>query len=291
VERYREAIGPSQLAAMNRFDISVVLDPEKNTLSGRVEMSVRNSSGATLPDMVLRLWPNAMVKGERRMKLMDVAFRHQRMEFSEESDSIVRVKLPAPVRPGERFEVEARFTSWIPAISGDQMNLYAQAVEQLFQMLSDKEAKPESADYGIFATDGTVFNLGGFYPVPATLGRGGWEADESNGIGDFSYGPPSNYFVAIKTPADFVVAAPGRELKKSQTGMTVTRYMVAAAARDFVIEASRSFKTASDSAEGVEITAFYTGSNEEGAQRMLKVAKDTLIFYSRKFGPYPYREF
>jgi aminopeptidase N len=289
---YRNLIGVQALTDLDRFDIHLHVDPGALSLSGRVTMNVRNTSGATLREAVLRLWPNAMGKPGRRMQLEEVKSKGAQAAFDYKTDSTVGVTLPSPSRPGERIELSVRYSASIPAIPGEQLNLYAQAVEQLFSMLSGGGGrKPMTADYGVFASDGRVINLGGFYPVPATLGRGGWEVGEDMGLGDFSYGQPANYFVTVNLPRGYSMASTGKVLKTHEAGGRDVHFVVAGAVRDFAIEVAGRFETLRAAVGGTEVTAYFLQEDAEAGKRLLSVARDSLLFFSKKFGPYPYREF
>ena len=289
--RVTKMLGVNRITDLNRFDISVKLNPDRNELEGLVDMSIRNTSSVTLNDIILRLWPNTMGESGRRMEIVSARAGNTDVRFSHLSDSTVRVALPSAVRPGDKIQIKINFAAAIPVISGDNLNMFALEVEQMFKMLSGSKSKPASSDYGVFATDGKVWNLGGFYPVPGNLGPSGWDVEGGNGIGDFSFGPPANYFVLIKVPADFKVISTGRTISRETSGGYVMHFVVAGASRDFVIEAGKKYETIKTNVDGTEVTAHYLTGDSKSGKHMMDVARDSFLFFNKKFGPYPYTEF
>jgi hypothetical protein len=287
---YKALFGVSSISELNRVDIAVDIDPRWNGIRGTVKLSIRNASHTTLSEFVLRLWPNSAGAG-RVMTISEVRTKSGPKKFEWKSDSVVSVSLEKKAPPGDFMYIEADFSAAVPELGEEQTNLYAQAIEQMFKMLSGGGGKPASTDYGVFASGHGIMNLGGFYPAPAYLGTGGWETDESNGMGDFSYGPPSNYFVSITTPPGYKAATPGRVFKSVDTDDgRLRQYVIACGVRDFVIELSSKFATKTDSYDGVTITAYHLPADAKAGARVLRVAKDAFTFYSKKFGAYPYAE-
>ena len=279
------------ITALDRFDIFVKVDPVGRTMRGNVQITMKNNSLTTLRDVNLKLWPNSFnPSGDSPMSVTGASAGSDILTVKMHSKSTAIVSLPRNCRPGESFSVNVEFDAVIPPIEDDQKNLSAQAVEQLLGMLTGKQNRPGQADYGVFGAGSNVINLGGFYPTPATLGKSGWEMEPEGGIGDFSYGLPSNYFVSVMVPDGYKVVAPGRKIKSLSKDGWETNLFVGAAMRDYVIEIGKRFTAERAFVGETTITAWFSPDDRARGLKMLQVAKDSFTYYSQKFGPYPWME-
>jgi hypothetical protein len=130
------------LATAVSYRIDAALDPGAQRLSGAMRATVRNDTGAPLPDVLFWLWPNRL--GEPPPGLDDVSFYwvYPRSfnagwmrvhEVSVEGGAartavldhekagkrtLLRVALPRPLAPGGRVEIALRFEVGIPSRYG-----------------------------------------------------------------------------------------------------------------------------------------------------------------------------
>jgi hypothetical protein len=164
------AVAPRARAAPDHtLALEVTLDPELGPLTGRARMQLHNTSTETLTSLPLWLYPNHLA--ERLPALTDITFHWlypglfspagmeigdvrvdgQPVSFTvEDTDAgprtLARVALPEPLPPGGTVALEVAFETLLPRRLGG------------------------------FGCDGPRCRLmGGFYPMPAHLGAGGWD--------------------------------------------------------------------------------------------------------------------
>jgi hypothetical protein len=159
----------ARAAPDNSLAVDVTLDPDRGPLFGRVKMQLHNTSTSYLSSVPLWLYPNHLA--QRPAALGDVNFHWMYpglfspsgMEIGdlsvegrpatytlEDTDAgahtLARVALAEPLPPGGTLALEVAFEVVLPR------------------------------RFGGFGCDGLRCRLmGGFYPMPAHLGPGGWE--------------------------------------------------------------------------------------------------------------------
>jgi hypothetical protein len=149
--------------------LNVTLDPQRGLISGRAYLRLTNVSATKLPSVPLWLYPNHLAERPEAlgdvnfhwlypglfspagMEIGDVRVDGATVPFSLEDTeagarTLARATLAAPLQPGETLTLEVAFETRLPR------------------------------RLGAFGCDGQRCRLmGGFYPMPAHLGAGGWE--------------------------------------------------------------------------------------------------------------------
>jgi hypothetical protein len=140
---------------------------------------------------------------------------------------------------------------------------------------------PSNGRYG--ATDG-VLVLGDWYPSLAVLDNGQWLRHQYTPIGDAFFADVADYDVTLNVPANAVVASGAGAMSRTE-GKWVLR---AENVRDVAFGVSSRFQTVSRKVENVAITVYYFGERAEAARTALDIADQSLRWYVKKLGPYPF---
>ena len=230
------AVAPRARAADNGATLNVTLEPDAGRLFGRAWLTVRNTSGETLPSVPLWLYPNhlatrpaalgdvnfhwlypglfspaGMEVGDARVNGAPVPFALEDTDAG--ARTLARVTLPEPLRPGGTVTVEIAFETKVPR------------------------------RFGAFGCDGPRCRLmGGFYPTPAHLGAGGWE---------LAAAPDRvNARVTLRAPADLALVVDGDLLpRRADEAVTVASDDVPYA----TIVTERALRASSFDAAGVHV--------------------------------------
>lgn len=140
-----------------------------------------------------------------------------------------------------------------------------------------------------------VFSAVHWYPVVAVYNEEEKKWNEVPYSKDFEtdYFESSNYEVNLNVPKDFNVGITGIETEKIEGD----RKIVSAKAentREFVFFASKDYKKASKTKDGVTVNIHYLSENEKKDKLMdeyIDEAFNAIEFFGKKFGKYPYKEF
>lgn len=182
--------------------------------------------------------------------------------FDESDDTLLKVKLPATIEPGQSIELLLQFTGVIPAIQGR---------------------------FGQFKG---VTNLWNWYPMLAVFDQQGWDAPPFVAWHQPWLIEAADYDVSLTLPAGEDVAS-GAAIVSTEpvaNGWKCVR-LKATALRDLAIVASRCFEVQEAEVEGVSIRVLGLAEHRSYTRLALKTAIECFQTYTRWFGPYPYRTF
>jgi hypothetical protein len=288
------------------YRISATLDPSKHVVSGEQQLTWRNRSAVPVRSVYVHLYMNAF-EGEGSSFFTEqrrrgegfrsgvgtgdgewghialrsvsqggakVTWRFVQPDGGPATDhTVARLDLPEAVAPGASTTLDMAFTTKLPRVIArtgyfDSFHLVA----QWFPKIAVLELPGERG---------------------ATAPR--WNAHEFHMESEF-YADFGSYDVSLTVPKGYTVGATG-ELQGApveKKGMLTHRY-VQHDVHDFAWTADkRSARPLVETWTGpgsptVTVQVLYPAEYEASAKPAMKAAKDSLAYFSRKLGPYPYR--
>jgi hypothetical protein len=296
-----EATAPSPRNA--NYQIEARLDVRQHIITGREWLTWRNITGAPASELRYHLYYNAFRNSRSTwLRERTLAGRLQRplasipddewgwtdvttvkligmdaaqpVELSDrrfvapddgnaDDRTVMAVRLPKPVAPGETINVYLEWTAQVPRT---------------------------------FARTGAIGNfffLGQWFPKVGVLEDSGWNCHQFHAGTEFfsDYGV---YDVKLTVPKGWVVGATGieRETRENGDGTTLHRF-VQEDVHDFAWTTSPSYvvKTAKFEQAGlppVEMRLLLQPEHEDQADRHFDATRAALRYYGQWFGPYPY---
>ncbi|MBS1152995.1 MAG: Aminopeptidase, partial [Myxococcaceae bacterium] len=195
--------------------------------------------------------------------------------------TLYRVKLDPAAEKGAGAVIEVRLVAKVPPAMGNSDSLSA-----------SKLTDAKGHDYGAFSAAPEIISLAGMLPGVAALNDQGEPSPGPTGIGDLGDFELANWLVNVTVPSAWVVVAPGQPLGDVPEPGGKTRYTWAiAAARDFVLFATRGYETSTAKVDDITVESRYLAADKEAGKRVLKYAVDSLAEYQKRLGPYPYTTF
>jgi hypothetical protein len=320
------AAGPRDAPRIADYDITVRLDPEAKILNGRLRLSWRNPSTDSIPDLWFHLYLNAFrdrestfwreSRGQLRdlpmpengwgsievtaLRVADGADLLPSLTFEAPDDgnrrdrTLARVRLPQPVAPGGRVDLDIAFTAALP------------------------KAYARTGYAGDYFLVGQWFPKIAVYEPAGVRGRaaGGWSVHQFHADSEF-YADFGHYRVAITLPRRFVVGATGVRTGRVDHGDgTTTHTYEQGGVHDFAwtasprfVEITRRFEAAAEvSAQDyrdaaarlslpiealrladVEVRLLMQPDHLPQAERYLRAAMRAIAAFGLAYGPYPYR--
>ncbi|MER6397952.1 M1 family metallopeptidase [Kitasatospora sp. NPDC001603] len=259
-ERSAEPAGTPAAAA---YTVALTGDSSGARWTGHERVSFTNVSAQPLPEVHLRLWGNA--HGGCPAPAVTVTRLVGGTAATLSADcTVLRVALPAPLRPGGRHSI------------GFDLELRA----------------PELADKaGRFGRHGAYSHFGNALPVLAVRDADGWHLDPFTDTGESFYALAADFTVVLDHPAALGVPASGSSADgPGAAGRTVTT-ATARQVRDFAWSAGPFERSSAVSAGGVRVAVHaVAGVGAADARTMLDVAVSALDTHARAFGGYPYAE-
>jgi len=279
------------------YRIQVRLQPEKNALAGRETVTWLNDSAVPVPELQFHLYLNAF-KNNRSTFMKESGGTHRgfkvdakdwgyitltslrvkegedltsRMEFIQPDDgnpddqTVMRIPLPAPVGPQQKVALEIEFEAKLPRVF---------------------------ARSGFFDD---FYMVGQWFPKLGVNQDGFWNCHQYHENSEFfaDYGV---FEVEITVPKGYVVGATGERIKEraNEDGtLSYTHYQedvhdfAWTACPDFV-EFRERFSL-EDPPVDTEMILLVHRQHLKQKPRFLDSLKKGLEFYSRNYGPYPYK--
>lgn len=285
------------------YHIDTTLDPDSRVIKGTQTLTWTHPGKKTVNELYFHLYPNAFASmdttfmkesgGKLRndtmpadgfgsmtltaMKTTDGLSLMHRIQYVQPDDgntkdkTLMKVRLPRPVKPGESITLTMQFEVQLPKIF----------------------ARMGTA--GNFVMAGQWFPKIAVYEPVGTRGRTseGWDLHQYHGNSEF-YSDFGIYSVRIHVPKNYTVAATGFPVQNSQikNGEKIYQFY-ADDVHDFAWAASPDFIVAEEpfsSAEvpGVRIKLYLDPAHKDLKERYFYAAKAALKYFSKWYGKYPY---
>ncbi len=288
------------------YDIDVTLDPVKHTLDGKQKLTWRNRSAVPVQSVYLHLYLNAFESSgstfysERKTRnfsfrsdvgVEDGDWGHIELTSTKQGDTpatwqfvqpdggpttdhtVVRLDLPQAVPPGESTLLNIDFKAQLPRVVA------------------------RTGYFGSFHLVGQWFPKIAVLELPGERGATAprWNAHEMHLHSEF-YADYGNFDVKMTVPADYTVGATGEEQGEAVVkGNQKTYRYVQGDVHDFAWTAdNRTAKVLEGTYNGpgsptVKVKVLFPPEYESNAAPVLKATIDSLAYFSRTLGAYPYK--
>lgn len=286
-----------------RMDID--FDVAKHRYNGRQQLTYFNNSPDTLHRVFYHLYLNAFQPGSmmdlRSRNILDpdsrvaariAALKPDEIGYQkiisltldgtatkwEVAGTILEVKLPRPILPGEKAVLAMQFEAQVP---------------------------PQIRRNGRNNREGIDYSMAQWFPKICAYDRHGWHADDY--VGREFYGVFGDFDVRISIDARYVVAATGvlqnpndighgyssGETKPARVGEKLNWHFKAEKVNDFVWAADPDYKhTVLTRKDGVVLRCFYQpGEATEAWDKLLSIMDRAFDYINARFGQYPYPEY
>jgi hypothetical protein len=98
-----------------------------------------------------------------------------------------------------------------------------------------------------------------------------------------------NTDITVSTDADQILVATGTKVAENvSAGRRIARFVSPKASLDFITIQSARYAVKSVDAGGIKVSVYYEPKHPWNVDRMLSVMRESLNYYQKNFGPYPY---
>ncbi len=253
----------AQLIGASAYRLEWQIADDLVHVTGQQAVRYTNLEDAALDEIRFRLLPNTL-GGTMLVSSVSVDGESAAPEYALE-DSLMRVPLAAPLRPGESAVIQIDFVVIVPT--------------------------ELESNYGILASTEGVLALAHAYPMIAVYDDEGWNAEIPPDSGDVTYADAGFYLVRVTAPADLVLVASGREVARETDNGRQTVTFAAGPARDFFLAASAAYVVLTETVGEYTFRSYAPADAHDGAQLALETAVRAIADFGRRYAPYPYTEF
>ena len=246
----------SSSSARTRYALSVHFDYMSHHLSVEQVATYVNSSSQDLAELLFVVESN---RQPNVFRLTGLAWAGGQAVAGYALDgALLRVPLPASLRPGQAVTLSLSYELSLPA-----------------------QASP-------FGYTPRQTNLGDWYPfVPPYTADRGWLIHEPGAIGEHLVYDVADYQVEIVLagPMTGIEIAAGGVMSRTDHG--VLCYQLPAA-RSFAWSASHEYRVLTEQAGATTVVAYVLPEHQVAGEAMLQAVASALAIYSERFVPYPY---
>ncbi|WP_323137536.1 M1 family metallopeptidase [Dyella subtropica] len=289
------------------YRIDAELDAAKHAVTGKQQMTWRNRSDRAVRSIYLHLYLNAFKnEGSTFFSERSVLTAHGRSRGAavlkkgqwgwidltrvQQGDTPLKWSFVHPDGGPKTDETVVRVDLAQPVAAGDTLTLDIDFLSQLPRVV---ERTGWWGDFNLVAQ---------WFPKIAVLELPGergatevrWNAHELHFNSEF-YADFGNYDVRLTVPADYTVGAVGEQQGEPvQAGGKTTYHFIQGDVHDFAWVAAKGYRTLDGSYTGpgspkVAVRVIYPPEYVASAQPVLKASIDSLDYFSRTLGAYPYR--
>ena len=245
-----------------KYDMHITLDTEKNTVYGYENVTIKNTGKDPLNKIGLRYFATAMTPDSKIKSVSEAGSSIELpLSLAVENTAVYADIASNPLKSNEERTFRVDFMTVIPEAS-DRFGFQRQ-------------------------DNGKMFILTFWAPQLAMLENGEWNETPYYAEGESTYNQMSNYFVELKAPKDYVIAASGDQ----ETDGTVTK-IIAENVREMAIMASNYVEKETKTIDGVKVNIYR--DNVKGHQKRISVMLDAAVeaigLYNKQIGKYIYGE-
>lgn len=264
---------------LDEITIEALLNPDKNRLDVSQTMTIENRWEKELDYVVLRTYANAFFLQETSPaateELFDLCYPQGfspggltflQVEadgktldyfYEDEGKTLMNLPLEKALKPGQKVVIKLNYQVAIPQCA-----------------------------YRFGYSQGS-YQLGNVFPTLGVYEQGAWRKDEYSPIGDPFYSHCANYQVTLQVPKGYQAAASGYGVKREKGNLWEYEYSTPAM-RDFTLVINKNFLKKEEMVAGTLVSVSVQNSNY--AKKMLKYAKQALLFLEEAYGQYPYQQ-
>ena len=252
----------NKLANAPRYFIDIDISDEVNLINGILEVTYTNQTNSVLEDIYFRLIPNL---GGQFLNVMDVHINGNAISsVLEKQNTALRVPLPQSLMPNEDIHITMSFSLQVP--------------------------KEMGGNYGLFIYQEDILALDSFFPIIPAASETGWQIVDLPPNADMIYTEAAFFTVSVSAPRNLVLVTSGVEVDaKEENGRQVNTY-VGGPQRDFYIAASPRFSKISMQIGETMVNSYFPEENREIGEKILMNTSKALIYFSERYGYYPYTE-
>jgi aminopeptidase N len=260
------------------YNLQVRLEADNKKIETTEKVILKNNYKVNLNELVFHLYADSYNSADTKpsigktskklteiergdIKINSLKINNENVTYTEDNQ-LLKVSLKNELKPGEEIALDIEFSLKIPR-GYDRLGYYNEqySITNWYPILS------------VFDENTLKWDEAPFYPV-----------------GESNYSECSDYKLEITVPKGMVVATTGIKTSEIKENSSDKLSFDAENIRDFMFFMSKDYKLVSKEVDGVKVNSYYL-KEESTAKRMLNLGSESLQFYNKTFGKYPYPEY
>ncbi|MBI3602364.1 MAG: BamA/TamA family outer membrane protein [Candidatus Omnitrophica bacterium] len=269
-----------------RYQIQATLDTALKTITATQRVTFTNNTSQPMSDVYFHVYSNRQYTPLERSFMLRYAsyfkvdppphftenhFKISRLQvdaldasfsFEGKDQTLLRIPLKTPLAAGASTTVAMDFTLTVPH------------------------------SFGRFGWYQDIMALARWYPILSVWGPQGWDQSPFYPFHRPFFSDASLYTVDVTVPAANTVIHSGDLINETIDGNNKKLHIeTPKPIREFAMAISPSYHAYEADKDGITFKAYYLDGNIDHAKLAVKDAQDLMAYYTKRFGPYPYRTF
>jgi aminopeptidase N len=262
----------------NLYKMDLAFNTDDKIVKGKQIVNIKNRYNTSLKELVFHLYPDSYNSAETKPSIGGTAKTLRKDEIGDikidslkvngedskytEDNQVLKFSLSKELKPGEDLEIAMDFTLKIPR-GRDRLSY-----------------------------QNNQYSLTNWYPILSIYDEktGLWDETPFHPVGESNYSDSSDYKVSITVPRGMGVVTTGVKTSQAEEKSMDKLTFEASNNRDFVLFLSKDYKLLSKEVEGIRVNSYYM-KEETTAKRMLDLAEESLKYFNKTFGKYPFPEY
>lgn len=262
---HKQTSGQSASPKRPLYQIDATYHPERDEVAAKMKVTIPHKGRDAWREVFFHLYPNVFREWKYGkegkptkpgyIQVSQVKVNGRAVKEKLVRDEIMRVPLVQPLAHGKTAQITMDFTLRLPH-GGTRLNTFKH----------------------------TAF-LAQWYPMLAVKNQSGWQIEPYTTVGDPFYSEMSNFQVSFHLPEGYRLISTGKNLD-SGSFVTIKQDRV----RDFVAVLTKDYQKQSAKAGGIAVNLWYLPGMEKAVAPLLHVATQSMNFFGKIYGKYPYDE-
>lgn len=274
-------------AEVPKYEIDAAIDVGQKIITARQKVTFTNNTSKATDAIYFHIYPNRMYTPSEQafflryagyfkvdpfmdgfpqdvFKFKAIRGEDTELEFAVEGEdkTILKIALAKSLEPGESITVDMDYAVKVPHA------------------------------YGRFGWNAKVFALSRWYPILCVYGENGWSNYPFYPFHRPFYSEAAEYKVRLTVPSDQVVIHTGDVIKDEAVGSNrVLDIATSKPVREFTLAMSPDYQVIEGTFKDTTVKSYYLPGHQKRGQEALDDAIGLMMYYSEKFGEYPYKNF
>ncbi|MDQ4044967.1 MAG: M1 family metallopeptidase, partial [Chloroflexota bacterium] len=251
---------------------------------GTLDLRYVNTTGETLDELWLRLYPNLRQYGSGEMAVANVRVDGEPVEVQPPALHSVPDATPIPIEDaGERDLAVVRIPLETTLTPDEAVSLSMD-----FETTVPIDPPDENGLFRYTPATGT-WTLAHWFPMLAGYDpQSGWVTDPPAAWSDITFSNTALSDITLTTPAELALVTTGIEVGSTESDGYRTEHIVTGPVRDVAIIADPNLESTSTEVAGTTIRSWHRPGEEAGSEQILEWAAQSFAIFTELFGPYPY---
>lgn len=271
-----------------RYDIKASIDADQKIITALQTVTLTNNSSGPLEELYFHIYPNRGYTAQEKVFLLRYASYFKVNPFPEGfQEADFKIESVKQNEDSLKFFIEGEDKTFLKIPLKKALGAGEKTEVTIYFRLKIPHA------YGRLGWHENVITLSHWYPILSVYDQQGWHNHPFYPFHRPFFSEASFYHVELTVGGNQTIIHSGLLQKEETSGGKEKKVVIDSEfpIREFSLAISPDYQLYEQTWEGITIKSFYLPGQEKSARKASISALDLMRFYTKKFGPYPYKVF